>query len=66
MAWAAFTDWQSSFPVAFETCKAHGILKLSHQIACGTNKYQVRSEIVVVHVLVKVTARFSKSLVAQF
>ena len=52
--------------MAFETCKAHGILKLSQQIIRGTNKYQVGSEIVVVHALVKVTARFSKSFVARF
>ena len=37
VAWA-FTDWQSSFLVSVETCKAHGILKLSRQIARGTNK----------------------------
>ena len=43
VAWAAFTDWQSSFPVAVETCKAHGISKLSRQIAHGTNKHQVGS-----------------------
>ena len=36
------------------------------QIARGTNKYQVGSEIVVVHALVKATARFSKSFVARF
>ena len=41
------------------------ISKLSHQIARGTNKYQVGSEIVVVHALVKATARFSKSFVAR-
>ena len=53
-------------PYGFETCKAHSILKLSHQVACGTNKYQVGSEIVVVHGLVYVIARFPKSFVARF
>ena len=66
VAWAAFTDWQSSFPVAFETCKAHGISKLSRQSAHGSNKHQVGSETVVVHALGKATAMFSRSFVARF
>ena len=54
-------DWRSSFSVAVETCSAHGILKLSRQIAHVTNKYQVGSETVVVHALLKATAIFSRS-----
>ena len=66
VVWAVFTDWQSSFPVAVETCKAHGILKLSCQIARATNKYRAGSETVAVHGLVGSTAMFARSSVAQF
>ena len=66
VAWAAFTNWQSSFPVAVETCKAHGILKLSCQIARGTNKCRGGSATVVVHGLVGSTAMFARSSVTRF
>lgn len=66
VAWAVFTDWQSSSPVAVETCKAHSILKLSCQIARGTNKYWAGSETVAVHGLVGSTVMFARSSVAQF
>ena len=67
VAWAAFTDWPSSLPMAVETCKVRGISELSRQIARDTNKWQVVRENVVVLALIGAgTAMFSRSSAARF